>query len=166
MLRAGKPSQGRGERDSAGEVPGDRAAAVRGVRRDRRRQDGVIEDPTQCKFDPKVLACSEASDGPTCLTAPQVESARQVYASAANPSSKRQVTGLYPGSEPGWSTWGGNQGFGTSVDHFKYVVFKDPNWDFKTFNFEKDFATADKVDNGLINALNPNLKAFFDRGGS
>ncbi len=128
-------------------------------------KDGVIEDPTQCKFDPKVLACSEASDGPTCLTAPQVESARQVYASAANSSSKRQVTGLYPGSEPGWSTWGGNQGFGTSVDHFKYVVFKDPNWDFKTFNFEKDFAAADKVDNGLINALNPNLKPFFERGG-
>ena len=128
-------------------------------------KDGVIEDPTQCKFDPKVLACSEASDGPTCLTAPQVESARQVYASATNRSSKRQVTGLYPGSEPGWSTWGGNQGFGTSVDHFKYVVFKDPSWDFKSFDFEKDFAAADKVDNGLINALNPNLKAFFDRGG-
>jgi feruloyl esterase len=127
-------------------------------------KDGVIEDPMSCKFDPQVMACSGA-DGPSCLTAPQVESARQVYASATSAQAKRQLTGLFPGSEPGWSTWGGNQGFGTSVEHFKYVVFKDPNWDYKTFNFDKDLAAADKVDNGLINAMNPNLKPFFDRGG-
>jgi feruloyl esterase len=127
-------------------------------------KDGVLEDPTRCKFDPKVLACSEG-EGPNCLTMPQVEAARAVYAAAASSQSKREVTGLYPGSELGWSTWAGKQGFGTSVEHFKYVVFKDPNWDFRTFNFDKDFPLADKVDNGLINALNPNLKPFFDRGG-
>ena len=34
-------------------------------------KDGLIQDPRQCHFDPKVLAC-KAEDGPNCLTAPQV----------------------------------------------------------------------------------------------
>src|SRR5215467_10368692 len=38
-------------------------------------KDGVIENPTKCTFDPKVVQCS-AADGPDCLTAPQVEAAR------------------------------------------------------------------------------------------
>ena len=35
-------------------------------------KDGLIEDPTRCKFDPKALLCKNG-DGPSCLTAPQVE---------------------------------------------------------------------------------------------
>ncbi len=38
-------------------------------------KDGVIEYPTRCHFDPEALLCKDA-DGPTCLTAPQVEAAR------------------------------------------------------------------------------------------
>ena len=41
-------------------------------------KDGVLEDPTRCKFDPKVVQCKEA-DAPNCLTAPQVEAARKIY---------------------------------------------------------------------------------------
>jgi feruloyl esterase len=41
-------------------------------------RDGVLEDPTKCKFDPKVLACKEG-DGPNCLNAAQVETARGMY---------------------------------------------------------------------------------------
>jgi feruloyl esterase len=51
------------------------------------------------------------------------------------------------------------------VEHFKYVVFKDPVWDFKTLDFDHDVALADKIDNGLLNATDPNLKDFFARGG-
>jgi feruloyl esterase len=49
--------------------------------------------------------------------------------------------------------------------HFKYVVFKDPKWDFKTFDFDRDVALADRIDNGLINATEGNLKPFTSRGG-
>ena len=38
-------------------------------------KDGVIENPPSCRFDPKVMQCSGA-DGPSCLTAEQVETAR------------------------------------------------------------------------------------------
>jgi feruloyl esterase len=53
--------------------------------------------------------------------------------------------------------------FGT--DHFKYVVFNNPKWDWKTLDFDKDIALADQIDNGLINATDPNLETFFGRGG-
>ena len=39
-------------------------------------KDGVLENPTQCRFDPKVVLCKGA-DGPDCLTAPQVEAAQE-----------------------------------------------------------------------------------------
>jgi Tannase and feruloyl esterase len=128
-------------------------------------KDGVLEDPSRCAFDPKVLECKSGADESTCLTTPQVEVARKIYSSAANPQTKREVAALQPGSELGWATWGGQQPLGISSDHFKYVVFKDANWDFRTFNFEKDVVLADQTDNGAINALDPNLKPFIDRGG-
>src|SRR5262249_52388238 len=47
----------------------------------------------------------------------------------------------------------------------KYVVFKDANWDWRTFNLETDVALADKIDNGTMNAINPDLTAFQKHGG-
>jgi feruloyl esterase len=38
-------------------------------------KDRVIEDPGKCRFDPAVLLCKEG-DSATCLTAPQVETAK------------------------------------------------------------------------------------------
>ena len=37
--------------------------------------DGVLEDPSKCHFDPVVLKCKGA-DSPECLTPPQVAAAR------------------------------------------------------------------------------------------
>jgi len=36
------------------------------------------------------------------------------------------------------------------------VVFKDPNWDYRKFNFDTDIIADEKLDNGLLNALDPN----------
>ena len=128
-------------------------------------KDGVLEDPTRCKFDPQVLECKGA-DGPGCLTKPQVEASRRIYAPATNPRTKQIIfPGHEPGSELGWATMASPQPFETGLDHFRYVVFQDPNWDYRTFNFDSDWARAEKVDSGTINALDPNLKAFFGHGG-
>jgi feruloyl esterase len=127
-------------------------------------KDGVIEDPIRCKFDPKVLECKGA-DGATCLTAPQVEAAKKIYSAATDAAGHEIFPGLEPGSELGWATWGGAQPFATGIDHFRYVVFKDPSWDFRNLKPETDLARAQEMDKGLINALDPNLKAFLGRGG-
>jgi feruloyl esterase len=128
-------------------------------------KDGVLEDPTRCTFDPKALECKGA-DGPACLTGPQVEAARRIYAAAANPRTKQVIfPGHEPGSELGWATMAGPRPFAIGLDHFRYVVFQDANWDYRGFNFDGDWARTERIDNGTINALDPNLKPFLARGG-
>ena len=128
-------------------------------------KDGVLEDPRKCRFDPKSIQC-HGEDTSNCLTAPQVETARKIYAASKNPRTGQEIfPGLEPGSELGWSGLAGAQPLQIPVDHFKYVVFQDPNYDWRTVNFDSDVALADKLDNGTINATDPNLKAFTGHGG-
>ena len=57
------------------------------------------------------------------------------------------------------------------IPFFRYMVFDDPNWDYRTFRFEaKDGfdSDVDFTDNklgALFNATNPDLSAFRARGG-
>ena len=129
-------------------------------------RDSVIEDPARCRFDPGVLEC-KTGDAPECLTRPQVEAARKIYAPATNPRTRAEIfPGLAPGSENGWMALaGGPNPLSIATDHFKYVVFQDPNWDFKTLDFDRHVELADKIDNGLLNATDPDLTPFIARGG-
>jgi feruloyl esterase len=128
-------------------------------------KDGVIEDPTRCHFDPKLLEC-KGGDSADCLTAAQVETARKMYRPAKIPHiGKTFFPLLAPGSELGWSGLAGAQPFGIPVDHFRYVVFKNPEWDWHAMKFDTDVALANRMDKDTINAIDPNLKAFFGHGG-
>jgi feruloyl esterase len=128
-------------------------------------KDGVLEDPTRCNFDPVELQC-KGSDNLKCLTAPQVETARAIYATVTNRRTKKSVAPAFErGSELGWATMAGPRPFGIGDNLFKYVVFQDPSWDYKTFNFDSDLERTAKAENGLLNAMDPNLSAFMDRGG-
>src|ERR1700686_64904 len=44
-------------------------------------------------------------------------------------------------------------------------MFRNPGWDYRSFNFATDAALAERIDNGTINAKNPDLRAFFSHGG-
>ena len=44
-------------------------------------------------------------------------------------------------------------------------MFKNPDWDFRTLDFDSDVALADKLDNGVLTATDPDLKEFFAHGG-
>ena len=128
-------------------------------------KDGLLENPKRCHSDPNVLLCKGA-DGPECLTAAQVEAAKKIYAGPKNPRTGEQIfPGLEPGSENGWVFFAGEREPPIVASHFKYLVFKNPNWDFHTLNFDSDVALADKLDKGIITATNPNLKEFFAQGG-
>jgi feruloyl esterase len=128
--------------------------------------DGVIENPRSCRFDPQVVLCKDGS-GTGCLTAAQVEAARKIYGPATNPRTGEALfPGLPPGSEPGWAAAaGGPAPFAIPDSHFKYVVFEDPKWNFRTLDFDRDVARAEHVDNGTLTATNPDLSAFIKRGG-
>lgn len=129
-------------------------------------KDGLIGDPTLCHFNPKTIEC-KSGDGPECLTAAQAEAARKILSPAINPRTGAEIfPGFMPGSELGW----GNAAAGPdakyyATDLFKYVVFKNPDWDWRTFNFDSDVALADKIDDNMTNAIDPNLTPFMKRGG-
>lgn len=129
-------------------------------------KDGLIDDPTKCKFDPKVLLCKNG-DGPSCLTAPQVDAAKKIYSSATNPRTGAVLfSSLVPGSELGWGVQAAGPDPSANIyDHFKYVVFKNPAWDWRTFDFDKGVALAEQPENAVMNATDPNLKAFFSHNG-
>jgi feruloyl esterase len=134
-------------------------------------KDGVIDDPRRCHFDPAVLACKGDANG-SCLMQPQIDALKKVYAGLKNPRTGEQIF-------PGWSY--GTEGFGDAasagwrayiidppqpmrIEVFKYFLFNDPNWDWRTFDFDKDMAYADaKV--GFMSAVNTDLRAFQARGG-
>ena len=128
-------------------------------------EDGLLENPAKCRFDPKVLACT-GEDAPTCLTAAQVEAATKIYGGPRNPRTGKQIfPGMAPGSELVWGALAGPQPFAIATGHFKYVVFGDPEWDFRTFDFDQQLALADKIDNGSLTAIETNLKPFLAHGG-
>jgi feruloyl esterase len=128
-------------------------------------KDGLLEDPAKCHFDPAKVAC-KGTETENCLTAAQVESARKIYGGAKNPRTGKLIfPPMTPGSELVWPALAGKTPFGVPMEHFKWVVFNNPDWDFKTLDLDKDVARADKLDNGLLNATNPDLKAFFGHGG-
>ncbi len=128
-------------------------------------KDGLLDDPTRCSFDPRVLQCA-GQEAPTCLSAPQVEAARRIYAGPTNPRTRQQIfPGLERGSELGWAGMaGGPKPFAITADHFRYVVFKNPAWDFQTLDFDRDVALADQLDNGTLNATDANLTQFTAPG--
>jgi feruloyl esterase len=83
-----------------------------------------------------------------------------------NPGSKREITGLSPGSELGWTDLGWTTSArATGLDQFRFLVFKQPDWDVQKFVFESDIVRAEETDHDTVNALDPNLKPFIDRGG-
>jgi feruloyl esterase len=129
-------------------------------------KDGIIGDPKACRFDPGVLQCTGGEQGAACLTPPQVATVRLIYSPIVNPNTRREIAGLVPGSELGWTDRGWTSSArATGLDQFRYLVFNDPTWTPARFAGDSDAARAEEADRGTIDALDANLKPFFDRGG-
>ena len=127
--------------------------------------DGLITNPPACKFDPGTLLCN-GTETDACLTAPQVEAARKIYAGSTHPQSKKKVfPGMAAGGEITWTATAGQQPFGIPSDFYKYFVYSNPAWDWKQFDFDKDVKLADEKFAKLLNAVDPDLDKFKKRGG-
>ncbi len=133
--------------------------------------DGLINEPQKCSFDVAKLQC-KAGDPSTgsgqaedCLTAPQVAAAKRAYSATKTASGEVVFPGKDPGSETGWGGFvGGQQAPGVSVGSFQ-VAYQDANWDPKTFDLDKDLKAVDEKVGSIVNAVNPDLRAFKARGG-
>ena len=127
-------------------------------------KDGLIQNPSLCKFEPKGLECKGA-DAPDCLTSAQVKTLEAVYNPVFDPKTGALI---YPGQSPGAETGlqvmaGGPEPFKPSLDQFRYVVHKDANWDWRTFDLAIDGPANEKLSAGLLNASDPNLQPFLSK---
>jgi feruloyl esterase len=126
--------------------------------------DGLIEDPPNCKFDPASIQCKDA-DAPTCLTAGQVDTARKIYAGAKFNDGTPIYSGFERGSELNWNFMIEKQPFSVNVNYFKGMVFQDPNWDFRTFDVDRDTRLGIERTSKYVDGNNPDLRPFKKAGG-
>lgn len=134
--------------------------------------DGLLEDPRTCRFDPAVLTCKGA-DSPQCLTAPQVEALKQIYGGPKNPRTGEQ---LYPGFLPGteaanWSNWISANDPGQTIQavlgnpYYGQAVLENPKWDVRTMDFDRDWALGEAKAAPILNSSSPDLRSFRARNG-
>jgi hypothetical protein len=128
-------------------------------------KDGTVSDPNR-SFDPGIIQCKEG-DGNDCLTAPQVEAMRQVYDGAKNPRTGEQIlAGFQPGSEQQlMALIGGKEPFPAASSYFRDVVFNNPQWDYKSFDYDKDLAAAYNIGREILDVPSDGLSKFFKNGG-
>ena len=136
-------------------------------------EDGVLDDPRACTFDPAELTCAAGQDPATCFTPKQVEAVRAIWAGATTPDGEQVYPGLVPGGEGtrgGWDRWVSGEAPFTSLHwhaaegFFRNLVFDDLDWDFRSFDYDADLAFAlDKV-GAALDAADPDLRPLRDRG--
>lgn len=157
----------------AGKLPAITAAALAACDSLDGIKDGVIDDPSQCRFDPAVLLCKGPESG-SCLTAPQVAALKKIYGGPRDSKGAQLFPGYSPGGEAetgGWATWITGAApeqsllFAFGTQFFKNMVYGDPAWDFRTFQVDRDAKAADDRMARALNATDPDLRRFQERGG-
>jgi feruloyl esterase len=145
--------------------------------------DGLVSDPPRCRFDPKVLRCAGAETD-ACLTEAQIVTLTKLYDGPRTSKGRRIYPGYPPGgeigtgtdpgpiSEPnigGWEAWivGEQPGIAHFIQDafFRFLAFEDPAWDWRTFDFDTDVARIEAKLGPAMDAVDPDLRPFRNRGG-
>ena len=155
-------------------------------------KDGILNDPRQCKFDVATLLCTGKKTD-TCLTKAQLSAVKAIYDGPKDKKGKLFYGFPFGGetSIGGWPRWlTGGLKFQSDLDEFqggvdvgdypspitpnghyafgngvmKYMIYHDPDWTYKNYNFDS-FREDAKLVGETLNATNPDLSAFRERGG-
>ena len=127
--------------------------------------DGVIENPLKCHFDPGTLLCKNG-DAADCLTKPQLGLARDIYAGVTDSGGNLIYPGLPPGTEMLWAKkFDRSEPMEYGLDAYRDLVLQDPKWDFLSLKVDRDIPLAAQKAGPVLNNSDPNLKLFFQRGG-
>lgn len=130
-------------------------------------QDGIMNDPRECDFDPnrldlpreKIAAIEAVYDGPHDSSGPVFH---------GWPFGGEDENG-------GWGSWLAGTGqqregtppsaaFGFGVDLMRYMVHHDPNWRYEGFSFD-GYRDRVAVIESVLSAKDPNLDEFRQAGG-
>ncbi len=145
--------------------------------------DGVLNDPRRCHYNPEKLLCKGSEKTANCLTAEQVEAVRNIW---TGPDQMVHQHDYYPPFERGGEADGWpytisplpppapqtDNHAAIGIPFFEYFVFDNPNWDYRTFDWNTDPAYVDnkivlpgQTLASVLNSINPDLSGFRARGG-
>jgi hypothetical protein len=143
-------------------------------------EEGLVTDPTSCKWRPELIACRSGNTEPGCLSSQQVAAIKRLMSPATN--SKGDVLYAYPyipGTETQWVGWNyyGKPG-GSSRNPPRLANMDIPaqflgyladvsvrhNVGALTFDFDRDPATLARS-RLIYDATSFDLRAFKSRGG-
>ena len=126
-------------------------------------EDGILSAPQKCTFDPKTLACS-GGNAANCLTPAELSTVQRLYSGPGNP---RTGESIYPGLPKGTEQWWGRLGPDAAGLPPYAPIFAwafGGGWTWQQFNFDSGAALFTNRLGGMLNAMNPDLRTFRDRG--
>jgi hypothetical protein len=142
--------------------------------------DGVIRDPRACTFDPASIQCPVGADSPSCLTAPQVRTVRDLYRGPSDRAGRNLFDGGEPyGSELSWDQWVtmpaddpnaplSSIAASLGLDYHRYAAYWRnplPSFTIEDVRFTVQGYRRLQPLAGIYDATNPDLRAFRASGG-
>jgi Tannase and feruloyl esterase len=139
-------------------------------------EDGVLNDPRRCHFDPATLRCKAGQDTSTCLSAAEVGVVRRLHNGAVDSHGRRLEPAISHewGSELDWSLFvptaqGQTVGSEMFVDAFaRYLGYTNkvmPSWQLADLKFTVASFWRTVRSSSYLAAMDPNLSRFQHRGG-
>ncbi len=138
--------------------------------------DGVMTDPTACRFDPKTIACKTGNQE-GCLSGSEIAALETITKGPMLDGKPYHVGFPYggEGNPAGWGSWLVGMGnaagpgrpslaYGFGYDFLRYFVKQDPTWSYKDFNLA-DFTEETKALQATLSPTDPDLSAFRNSGG-
>jgi hypothetical protein len=128
--------------------------------------DKLVGRPDACSFDPATVQC-KSGDAPDCLTADQVQTIGAIYAGVRDTrTGKPAFPGFPAGSEVQLAFLiGGPEPFPVATSYMRALVFADPKWDFRSFDYGADLDRARQYGQAILDVPADGLDKFFARGG-
>ncbi len=118
----------------------------------------------------QVLLC-KSGDAADCLTQPQIDAVKAIYAGATDKEGRRIFPGFSMGDETGWKTWITGEDPGASLgsrfvrNYFRYMVTGDPKMNVLTAPVDELLQQARERTAADLDATSPDLSRFAARGG-
>jgi feruloyl esterase len=134
-------------------------------------EDGQIDDPRLCHFDPHTLQCGTAHSPADCLSAQQADAAMKFYDGPVDENGRHLFYGGEPyGSELSWVERfalpvAGGAMFEDAVKNMMFLGELDAGASVKSWRFDHDSFLELHRRGALYDAPDADLRAFRDHGG-
>ncbi|PJJ48221.1 feruloyl esterase [Mumia flava] len=140
-------------------------------------EDGILDDPRACGFDPMTIVCADGQDPSTCLSTEEAEVVQKLHEGARTADGKRleQEISHEWGSELEWTLFvpatpdGHAQSENFALSYLRYLADPndaDPDYELSDLPLTvKGFWDTVMPSSSYMAALDPDLKAYRKGGG-